>query len=571
MNPGLGSAVIPIHPCSTSIALFETLQGKFTYVRGQTLHASLRNSGVLSRQLFVHLYNSALNGCTYDDLLSDWRAFDDAVRARWRGSALRSTPGFKTSTFQSWASTLRMTLDDLVLNTLFAFLYSKTTASYEKFVDWTVCLGLIPVVRRAPDRTFLETLDRQMENLVRVHSGQRTIKRTLYALQRRLHDVASALTMCYIPDFMEVEIEYLPDRDEFRGTYRGRPIQVEVLHRPVVTPDTITFDSPVQRLYGSVMSTFRTAEHAKLCQLLNTSPVKAITVDGRENLYRDIMTHLEQSSRKSDPKQELMRLLVKLAENKTVSGVTDVVEEFITDVSQNIVDRNKLFGTGGTQPETAAQGLKKQVSSSIFKCLTNQINEQFDTIHALQRENELTLKKVKQLESALSLARDTADMGQVPQNLLTASTLDSISGLSANDAAFMECTVSKGATVMNSFLSQYVPPVRDALKDLTTLWESELFQTYKMAPVVDNQGQRISVRYTQDTVSLLLGPFTYMIARLAPMELLPDGYVTMSLSEIASDVYNHSRTAVYISDIGLKFCPNSEQRHDEQQHADTKA
>ncbi len=104
------------------------------------------------------------------------------------------------------------------------------------------------------------------------------------------------------------------------------------------------------------------------------------------------------NSQRKDPKKELLNLLVKLSENKTISGVTDVVEEFITDASNNLVDRNRLFGQPG---ETAAQGLKKKVSNTVVKCLTDQINEQFDQINGLEKERELYLKKIRSMESQL--------------------------------------------------------------------------------------------------------------------------------------------------------------------------
>ncbi len=154
----------------------------------------------------------------------------------------------------------------------------------------------------------------------------------------------------------------------------------------------------MQRLYQNIFMCYRTLEHAKICQLLNTAPLKAIVGHGGRDMYKDILAHLEQNSQRKDPKKELLNLLVKLSENKTISGVTDVVEEFITDASNNLVDRNRLFGQPG---ETAAQGLKKKVSNTVVKCLTDQINEQFDQINGLEKERELYLKKIRSMESQL--------------------------------------------------------------------------------------------------------------------------------------------------------------------------
>ncbi len=112
-------------------------------------------------------------------------------------------------------------------------------------------------------------------------------------------------------------------------------------------------------------------------------------------------------------------------------------------------------------------------------------------------------------------------------------------------------------SILNSFVSQYIPPSREMTKDLTELWESELFNTFKLTPVVDNQGQRLYVRYSSDTISILLGPFTYLVAELSPVELVTDVYATLGIVEIIDELYRSSRLAIYIEDLGRKYCPAS--------------
>lgn len=290
--------------------------------------------------------------------------------------------------------------------------------------------------------------------------------------------------------------------------------------------------------------------------------MKAIVGSSTNNIYKDILSHLEQSPQKSDPKKEMLQLLIKLAENKTVSGITDVVEDFVTDVSQNIIDKNKLFGAPTN--DSTAQGLKKQVSGTVFKCLTNQINEQFDTIHQLEREREDIIKKLHTLESHInSIHSDQKKVGcdSVPKSsFLTTETLKSLLDISSTSLNLSSSSINRGEVVHNSFLTQYVPPFRELTKDLTSLWESEVFETFKLTPVVDNQGQRLYVKYTQDTVSVLLGPFTYVITKLYNMELITDVYSSLSLNEIAEHLYKSSRLHIYMLDVGVKYSPEIQEQ-----------
>ncbi|AAC95575.1 orf 43 [Ateline gammaherpesvirus 3] len=550
MNSGLSSAIIPVHPTKLSVHLFEILQGRYAYVKGQTLHSSLRNPGVFSRQLFIHIYKTVLSSCTYDHVISDWQKYEDNIKSRWKNEDF-SSDSFRKSTYQSWAQTMKMTIDQLVMNNIYQIIHTKTT-SYERYTDWVMALGMVPVVKQEPDKKLIEKIQTHFFAADKIaRSNGRVMQIILSALEYTVTDILETLTSIYIPDYSEVTIDYISKDQSFVGTYKGNHISVEVISKPIMAQN-IFFDSPVQRLFQNIMSCYRTTEHAKLCQLLNTAPIKAICGTATQNTYKDILSHLEQNSQKSDPKRELLNLLIKLAENKTVSGVTDVVEEFITDVSQNIVDKNKLFGS----QESTTQGLKKHVSNNVFKCLTSQINEQFDTINKLEKERELCLGKINQIETQLLQLTQDEKQNLSPDNVLVSDTFYSLQTIQESKLSMTSSSIPKGAAVLNSFFSQYVPPFRELNKDLTLLWESEIFHTFKLTPVVDPQGQRLYVKYTQDTITILVGPFTYAITKLYQMELINDIFVSMSFSDIAAYIYSASRLAVYIADIGNKYCPS---------------
>lgn len=544
-----------MHPTRNSLHLFEILQGKYVYVKGQTLYAGLRSSGVFSRQIFIHLYKSALDAISYDDLLSDWSRFEQLFKNRWEDQNDDSVI-FRKSTFQSWASTLRLTVEKTLLNTIYQVLHSQFSLSYQRFVDWAVTIGIVPLAECTPDTALLNSLTHSLETAIAAASGSDLGLRTMTrGLLIEMTHVVRSLTSRHIPDHTDVIIQY--NGKAFKAYYRGRPIKFIVLARPTLSPSGPMFDSPVQRLFCSIMACYRTQEHAKICQLINTAPVKGITSQSsNSDLYKDILSKIEESSQKSNPKKDLLQLLVKLAENKTVSGITDVVEEFITDVSQNMVDKSKLFGGGVA--ETTKQTLKKQVSGSVFKCLTNQINEQFETINGLQRERELFIKRIELLESKMLRDDSTATTGTAspPSSncLITGDTLTSLREVTHSDLTHKFVELERGGHLNNSFLSQYVPAVDDMIKELTGLWENEILQTFKLTPVVDNQGQRLYVKYSQDTITQLIGPFTFLVAGLSGVELITEDFSSLNLREIGEEVYRTSRLAVYVGDVGSKYC-----------------
>lgn len=501
----------------------------------------------------MHLYKTALSNCNYDSILTDWTAFLHSINIHQPTKA-GDTAASRMSTFEAWAQTMRMAIDSVLLHSLYQICHTRLALAYERFVDWAVTLGVVPVAAIKPD---IRTLHNMQNSLDRAYSMQGRYNSTLTSVyvgvRSELTAVMEQLLSIYVPDYAEATITYNAGLGTFSSTYRNVSGRAVVLNRPIIGESSITFDSPVQRLLQSVMSCHRTAEHAKVCQLLNTQPVKAVLSGTTNNLYKDILDQLEKSAQKTDPRREMLKLLVKLAENKTISGVTDIVEEFVSDVSQQVVDRNKLFGT--TTSSSAAQGLKKQVSNTVFKCLTNQINEQFDVIASLQAERESLIKQVHNINAQLGEchaqepSRNTA-YGDIRTN----DTLKTLEALQQSSIGATFAHVPSGHSVVNSFLSQYVPPVQDMMHDLSDLWEQEIFQAYRLVPVVDNQGQRIYVRYSEDTVSILLAPFTYMVADLPAMELIPDIHCSASFREIADYLYKTSRLALYIKDIGQKYC-----------------
>lgn len=563
----LGSSAIPVHPTPASVRLFEILQGKYAYVQGQTIYANLRNPGVFSRQVFTHLFKRAISHCTYDDVLHDWNKFEACIQKRWPSDDSCASR-FRESTFESWSTTMKLTVRDLLTTNIYRVLHSRSVLSYERYVDWICATGMVPAVKKPITQELHSKIKSLRDRCVCRELGhERTIRSIGTELYEATREIIESLNSTFIPQFTEVTIEYLPRSDEYVAYYCGRRIRLHVLFPPAIFAGTVTFDSPVQRLYQNIFMCYRTLEHAKICQLLNTAPLKAIVGHGGRDMYKDILAHLEQNSQRKDPKKELLNLLVKLSENKTISGVTDVVEEFITDASNNLVDRNRLFGQPG---ETAAQGLKKKVSNTVVKCLTDQINEQFDQINGLEKERELYLKKIRSMESQLQAslgpggnnpaasapAAVAAEAASV--DILTGSTASAIEKLFNSPSASLGARVSgHNESILNSFVSQYIPPSREMTKDLTELWESELFNTFKLTPVVDNQGQRLYVRYSSDTISILLGPFTYLVAELLPVELVTDVYATLGIVEIIDELYRSSRLAIYIEDLGRKYCPAS--------------
>lgn len=563
-EPSMDSESIPVHPNSNSVRLFEILQGKYSYVTGQSIYATLRNSGVFYRQLFINLFKDTLSSCTYDDVLHDWKLYENSIRQRWVKKQDENNTVFRESTFSSWANTLMMTITELLTNNIYKIIYGQLTLSYERYVDWICATGIVPIAK-IPLSNDAKIEITKIYNECLKHTNydkNKILANVAKRLMNVIRAVIETIDTTFIPPFTDVIIKYNFKTNTFDGVY-GKNVKLHkvfVMFPPFILKSSVVFDSPIQRLNQSILSCHRTTEHAKLCQLLNTSPVKTILGFKQNITYRDIMEYLESENSKKDPKRELMQLIIKLSENKTVSGVSDIVDEFVSDVSNNIVDRNKLFGHNAN--ETTTQNLKKNVSDSIVKCLTKQINDQFDTIHGLEKERQMYLKKIHGIESRLeSLSKsqlsnknDKLDESTYP-DILTSDTLTMLKGLNAQPSTSGMSThnIQNDETVFNSFFSQYVPPFREMKKDLTTLWENELFNTFKLIPIVDNQGQRLTVGYSADTIAMLLAPFTYTVSNLPPIDIITDTQASMSYNTLIECLYNSSRLAIYIKDIGSKY------------------
>ncbi|AZB49140.1 UL6 [Vombatid gammaherpesvirus 1] len=552
MNPG-SDPPITVHPTSLSRSLFDILTGKVSYVKGQTLYSSLRNPAVFTRQLFVHFYKTALAACNYATLVEDWKKYSSQMTAKWNRVAQAADS--QSHTFESWAKTVRLAVDKLVLHNIYHAIHVRFSALYERYVDWMVTTGLIPVVVRPRDKNFIGLVTSRI-NALEAEASCKALSDILSVLKAEVEDVLGQLTSVYIPDSTEVLIQY--DAGEFYATYRGKKYAVVVIRAPIIgVSGVMTFDGPLQRLHANIISCQRTIEHAKVCQLLHTAPLKAIVGDTNNLTYKDIMEHIEKNSQREDPKKEMFKLLVKLSENKTVSGVTDVVEDFVSDVSNVVIDKNKLFGN----PDMGVvSGLKKRVNQSVLKCLSNQVNDQFETIRGLERERETYLKKISSMEEKISnytvMEHAGGSDGTVELDVSKADTLQSINKMYGAGLHVAKVRVGKDDVVLNSFMSQYIPPYRETVRDLCDLWESEIIHSFRMEPVMDNQGQRLYVRYTQDTISNVLGPFIYIILKLESVELIPHDHSDLSLADIVDRLYGVSRLKVYIDDIGSKILFN---------------
>lgn len=566
-DPSMTDCIL-VHPNSNSVKLFEILQGKYAYVQGQSIYATLRNAGIFYRQLFINLFKETLSSCTYDDVLFDWRVYEAEIKKRWPVNQDKEELSiFRESTFSSWASTLMMTVTNLLTSNIYKIIYGSMTLSYERYVDWICATGIVPVAKISLSEEAKVEIKNIHKDCLKYcdHGNGKILCNVTNRLMNTIKEVIETIDTTFIPPFTKTVIYYNWKTNTFTGTYndKNKISKVYVMFPPFISEDSVIFDSPIQRLYQSVLACHRTSEHAKLCQLLNTSPVKAILGFKQNLTYRDIMEYLESQNAKKDPKRELMELIIKLAENKTVSGVSDIVDDFVSDISSTIIDKNKLFGHKGS--ETTAQNLKKNVSDSVLKCLTKQINDQFDTIHGLEKERQMFLKKIESIESKLeyyakgdgkeSLASGCLTKECKTPDILTAETASVLKDLIMTNATsgLSTHTIRGEETVFNSFFSQYVPPFREMKKDLTTLWESELLNTFKLLPIVDNQGQRLSVGYSADTIAMLLAPFTYSVTSLPPVDIITDTQASMSYSVLVEGLYNSSRLAIYIKDLGSKY------------------
>ncbi|AEM64065.1 DNA packaging capsid portal protein [Suid alphaherpesvirus 1] len=565
---------ILIHPTPRTMVFKEILMGNLGYTEGQGIYNSVRSTEAAVRQIQSTLLTRTLNAARYEDVARDWMAH---LRARGLGAEALArrfgdeAPAVAERLFDTWYRTLQMALLDFVRGIAACFSASESngTASFAKYIDWIVCLGVVPVRRARPGGK------RRRERCVDEHDLAGHLRVAGSVLGQGLDEVAElaeAMRGVTIMDYDRVQLYYEPRHRRVlaRDALTGERGECLVLWQPLWRDGELLFDSPAQRVHGEVLACHALREHARLCQLLNTAPVKVLV--GRKPAEGHPAGAVEKMLGE-DPAgsaaARLVRLIVNMKGMRHIGDITETVRSYLDETGARILDSVDTsqpgFGHHGAGAQPVQDAFRTSVVNSINGMLEGYVNNLFKTIESLKADNGGLREQVREREQevrrlreqALRAAQAGADGtgaagpaggrapgaadGQPPRDL-------------GHEVIDITRAMGDDAYVANSFQSRYVPPYESDVERLSRLWEQELIRCFKLTRVANNQGQEVSVSYSNSSISLILAPYFFSILRVRHLGfLITSQEVYRSEEDLCGVVFKKTRLEAYLTEIAALF------------------
>lgn len=489
------------------------------------------------------------------------------------------------------------------------------TAAYARYVDWLTCLGIVPVIRKrdvVDDAAEKDTeefladarLDLSMENRLRLAP----------AITRRGHDMLGYLERCFraarVMNYdRTVLIMHSASRElrayDVHTRERGSCV---VAWDPMMTERGIVFDSPMQRLHAAVLRTQAVREHAKLCQLVNTAPMSVLVARREDKVSADpagvskmvdkaLGEGAEEAGQSAAAK--LIKFIIDMQNMRKVGDVAEVVDAYLRESGGPAMDkpfsldpgRVGFGGSGKSVPgflnqpaqtshpkDGVADVMRDAVNTSVGKVVNNLFKAVSDLKSAnadLNRRNVHIAKELTESRRRIGAltnhaARDGGEgssrydaseawrvldekdaqwemgdtllsLGKLPESV-TRSKVD-LSGEMTEDQY-----------VANSFFSRYVPPYLEEETRLSALWEQELLRVFKMHRVMNNQGEEMSISYSNSSISLIVGPFFHRVLKATRLGfLVADDEAYKSEEELCESLFKKSRVDAYLRDLKTTY------------------
>uniref|UniRef100_A0AAU0K8F6 UL6 like n=1 Tax=Anatid alphaherpesvirus 2 TaxID=3080522 RepID=A0AAU0K8F6_9ALPH len=419
--------------------------------------------------------------------------------------------------------------------------------------------------------------------------------------------VAAELAECVesvtIMDYDRACIEYNFTKREVRvkDAVTGETGECMVLWRPVLRDGGVIFDSPLQRLYREVMACHELRHHVNVCRLLNTAPVKVLLARKAEDdrglagaqraVDRALGGDGQAESAAGSAAARLVKLIINMKGMKHVGDITETVREYLEETGGHLLDTatidtsqagfGRAVGRSGAAAAAAAAGLgdggtrvrdafNASVVGSINGMLEGYVNKLFGTVEGLKAANEDLVVRLRAKESELERSR-RAEIGARQE---AADVKAGLGGGRADTKPSVDDPISMAAAVgemghdvidvgpvmgdetyvANSFQSRYVPSYEGDVSRLSSLWEQELVRCFKMTRVTNNQGQEMSLSYSNSAITLLVAPYFFSILRvrrLGFMVTTQEAY--RSEEELCDAIFKKTRLEVYLDDLSSVF------------------
>nr|UGX62104.1 capsid portal protein [Felid alphaherpesvirus 1] len=586
-----------IHPTPKTMIFKEILMGNFGYTEGQGVYNAVRSTEAVIRQIQATILTNTLNAAKYDDLMRDWRAHLDergvsatSIATIYGNHGEAEAVRVAEQLFNTWYKTLHMSLLDFLRGIAACFSASESngTASFAKYVDWIVCLGMVPLQRlpmRPPQRG--NDIGRSHQSIGCV--DERYLSMRLHVAHNILREgVASLteLTTCAhgvsIMDYDRVHLFYNYKRREVRAVDPVTGIEGEclVLWQPIWYDGVVLFDSPLQRLHSEVLNCHTLREHARLCQILNTSPVKVL-IGKRSEEERGAWASKAVDKILSDGGEaaagssaaRLVKLIVNMKGMRHIGDITETVRSYLDETNNHILNGPQVdtsqpgFGqttkrgssVQGAQPVQDA--FRTSVLNSINGMLEGYINNLFKTIEGLKADKNGLLDRLQSTERELKNVSERAlratQAAVDVQRSGYAATPSMAIGEFAHEVIDVSGSMGEDSYVANSFQARYIPPYSADLDRLSRLWDQELVRCFKMNRTANNQGQEMSVSYSNSSISLILAPYFFSILKVRRLGfLITHQEVYRSEEELCASIFKKTRLEVYLTELLTLFTAN---------------
>ncbi|AAQ73740.1 minor capsid protein [Psittacid alphaherpesvirus 1] len=489
------------------------------------------------------------------------------------------------------------------------------TAAYARYVDWLTCLGIVPVIRegdvaddsagKGTERFVADTeWDLSMQNRLRLAP----------AITRRGYDMLGCLERCFraarVMNYDRTVVIMHSATRELRAydvhtRERGGCV---VAWDPMLTERGIVFDSPMQRLYAAVLRTQAVREHAKLCQLANTAPVSVLVARREDKVAADpagvsklvdkaLGEGAEEAGQSAAAK--LIKFIIDMQNMRKVGDVAEVVDAYLRESGGPAIDKTFSLdpgraGFGGNgksaqgllgqqgQPNQPKDGVASVMRDAVNTSVGKVVNNLFKAVSDLKSANaDLTRRNAH-------IAKELTESRRRIGALTSAAARDNSNGSSRYDApdawrvldekdarwemgdtllslgnlpesvtmnkVDLSGEMTEDQYVANSFFSRYVPPYLEEESRLSALWERELLRVFKMHRVTNNQGDEVSISYSNSSISLIVGPFFHRVLKATRLGfLVADDEAYKSEEELCESLFKKSRVDAYLRDLKTTY------------------
>ncbi|AFK83942.1 B104 [miniopterid betaherpesvirus 1] len=555
LDPRTSDIVDAVFPTETTLSFFKMLHGYLGSCRGQTIHQVMRDPSVIRKQLLYGFSKTLFDNVTVRRVADEWRTHSALFPYRQYDD--RDMEEY----LEIWSLSVKQSVLAVVTKTAQDILYKYASdETYCLYVDWLTTIGMVPIRDLRDNPSKQRDRANFINSTVLSNSGSSPLATQMLRESVVLLDrIIAALTLHQIPNSSEVRI------DRSRGTGRLRAymkeshdMRLHIYAEPLAYEDgNLLFVTPIAHLYSEILKHDSLCRHEKLCQLLNTYPVKAITTSRHEMNSKRIVEMMEKHDKTSDAKKSLIKFLLNISDSKSKIGIEDSVESFIQDITPSMVDQSRLLSTRAQQVRPGGQNVYQDQSATdrdlrdlfkkqIIKCLEEQIQSQMDEIEQLKLLNQAWERKAEEFKSMLSRyghGTTQSSRGYV-DNLNRLPVSEAIR--QAQSIPFESLSVDDNRIVANSFFSQFVPSTDKSEQKLGNFWESEYMRTFRLRRNVTNQGTEDSITYSNYTVDRVLLPFVYGVLDLPHFEPIPEEYLFLSPNELVEAAYETSRLRQYV-------------------------